>query len=78
MLIRKTKSKLRVNGGVAYDDKNKLLGQIISQLIEVLGQHGIGAAAEPSTGNFDREELKSHWSHKSVAVIAGIGSFGLH
>ncbi|MBS1250882.1 MAG: Epoxyqueuosine reductase [Chloroflexi bacterium] len=64
--------------GVAYHDTNNLLGEIASQLIAVLNQHGIRAAAEPSTGNFDKEALKSHWSHKSVAVIAGLGSFGLH
>ncbi len=63
---------------VAYNDTNRLIGRITSRLIEVLGQHGVRAAAEPATGNFDRTELRSHWSHKSIAVLAGIGSFGLH
>lgn len=63
---------------VAYDDTNKLIGRITRRLIHVLHEHGVRAAAEPATGNFDREELKSRWSHKSIAVMAGIGSFGLH
>ena len=63
---------------VAYQDTNALIGQITSRLIDVLGQYGIRAAAEPATGNFDPQNLRSHWSHKSIAVLAGIGSFGHH
>ena len=63
---------------VAYQETNRLIGQITSQLIEELGALGIRAAAEPATGNFDQNALKSRWSHKSMAVMAGIGSFGLH
>lgn len=63
---------------VAYHDTNALIGKITARLIAVLGQQGVRAAAEPATGNFDRKELRSHWSHKSIAVLAGIGSFGLH
>lgn len=63
---------------VAYQDTNTLIEQIISRLKEVLSQYGFSAAAEPATGNFNENELRSHWSHKSIAVMAGIGSFGLH
>jgi len=63
---------------VAYVETNALIGQITARLIEVLGERGVGAAAEPATGNFDEITLRSHWSHKSIAVLAGIGSFGLH
>ncbi len=63
---------------VAYQDTNTLIGQINSRLIEELSQNGIHAAAQPATGNFYESELRSHWSHKSIAVLAGIGSFGLH
>jgi epoxyqueuosine reductase QueG len=63
---------------VAYVETNKLIGQITGHLIEVLGGQGIRAAAEPATHNFDPETLVSRWAHKSVAVIAGLGSFGLH
>lgn len=63
---------------VAYQETNALIGQITARLIEKLDSHGIQAAAEPATGNFDHKVLKSHWSHKSIAVLSGIGSFGLH
>ena len=63
---------------IAYQETNLLIGQITSSLIEKLRCEGIRAAAEPATGNFDHKALKSHWSHKSIAVMSGIGSFGLH
>jgi epoxyqueuosine reductase QueG len=63
---------------VAYQETNALIGQITSGLIEKLSHYGVRAAAEPATGNFDQSVLKSHWSHKSIAVMSGIGSFGLH
>jgi epoxyqueuosine reductase len=62
----------------AYVETNVLIGQIAAHLIEVLAEHGIRAAAEPATGNFDPHTLTNRWSHKSVAVLAGLGSFGLH
>ncbi len=63
---------------LAYQETNALIGQITSRLIEKLDHYGIRAAAEPATGNFDHTALKSRWSHKSIAVMSGIGSFGLH
>jgi epoxyqueuosine reductase QueG len=63
---------------VAYVETNALIGHITAHLIEALTERGIRAAAEPATHNFDPVTLVSRWSHKSVAVIAGLGSFGLH
>ena len=63
---------------VAYQDTNTLIGQITTKVGEVLSQHGVSSAAQPATGNFNQSELRSPWSHKSIAVMAGIGSFGLH
>ena len=62
----------------AYVETNALIGQITTHLIEALAKRGIGAMAEPPTHNFDPVTLTSSWSHKSAAVIAGLGSFGLH
>jgi epoxyqueuosine reductase QueG len=62
----------------AYVETNALIGGITANLIEALAARGIRAAAAPATHNFDRTSLVSHWSHKSMAVIAGLGSFGLH
>ncbi len=63
---------------LAYTETNTLITQITDHLIELLATHGIRGASEPPIGNFERATLTSHWSHKSVAVIAGLGSFGLH
>jgi epoxyqueuosine reductase len=63
---------------VAYIETNALIGRITRRLITELAGRGIRAAAEPATGNFNEADLKSRWSHKSIAVMAGIGSFGLH
>ncbi|HET89993.1 MAG TPA: epoxyqueuosine reductase, partial [Chloroflexi bacterium] len=59
---------------VAYVETNALIGRITAHLIESLGNLGVRAAAEPATHNFDPVSLVSRWSHKSVAVIAGLGS----
>jgi epoxyqueuosine reductase QueG len=63
---------------VAYVETNALIRRITTQLIEVLARRGVRAAAEPATHNFDPVSLVSRWSHKSVAVITGLGSLGLH
>ena len=63
---------------VAYVETNALIGRITAHLVEALAGRGVRAAAEPATHNFDPVSLISRWSHKSVAVIAGLGSFGLH
>ncbi len=63
---------------VAYVETNALIDRIAARLIESLAGKGIRAAAEPATYNFDEDTLVSRWSHKSVAIIAGLGSFGLH
>jgi epoxyqueuosine reductase QueG len=63
---------------VAYVETNDLIGRIAASLIESLAAQGIRAAAEPATHNWDPKTYASRWSHKSVGVIAGLGSFGLH
>ena len=63
---------------VAYVETNALIDRITARLVELLAEQGVRAAAEPATYNFDEETLTSHWSHKSAAVISGLGSFGLH
>jgi epoxyqueuosine reductase len=63
---------------VAYVETNALIGWITRRLIESLAPLGIRGAAEPATYNFDPVTLISQWSHKSVAVIAGLGSLGVH
>ena len=63
---------------LAYVETNALINDTNQRLIVALGQQGICAAAQPATHNWDPATLVSRWSHKSVAAIAGLGSFGLH
>jgi epoxyqueuosine reductase QueG len=63
---------------VAYQETNELIGRITTMLIAELRRYGVRAAGQPATGNFNESDLRSQWSHKSIAVLAGIGSFGLH
>ncbi len=70
--------KVASEWATAYVETNALIGRITTHLIGALAKRGIGAVAEPATHNFDPVSLTSRWSHKSVAVIAGLGSFGLH
>ena len=63
---------------LAYVETNALINEINQRLILTLGQQGVRAAAQPATHNWDPATLVSRWSHKSVAAIAGLGSFGLH
>jgi epoxyqueuosine reductase QueG len=72
------KEQVALEWAVAYQDTNTLIGEITTRLGEVLSQHGVSSAAQPATGNFNQKELRSPWSHKSIAVMAGIGSFGLN
>ena len=75
---QKGKGDVAYEWALAYQETNALIGRITSRLIVELGGIGVRAAAEPATGNFNSVDLRSHWSHKSIAVLAGIGSFGLH
>ena len=63
---------------VAYVETNRLLSTIAQQLVDVLAAQGIRAVAELPTYVFDRKTLRARWSHKSIAYMTGIGSFGLH
>jgi epoxyqueuosine reductase len=63
---------------LAYVETNTLINQIVQELCAALAERGVQAAAEPATHNWDPVTLISRWSHKSVAAIAGLGSFGLH
>jgi len=63
---------------VAYVETNKLLSHICEVLVRALKEKGIEAAWQPPTYDFDKEKLVARWSHRSVAALAGLGSFGLN
>lgn len=72
------KERVAREWATAYVETNALISRITAHLVELLAERGVRAAAEPPTHNFDPVTLVSRWSHKSVAVVAGLGSFGLH
>ena len=61
-----------------YTAGNNLLARISSVLEKTLTDRGISVRTEPPTNNYDPIQLTAKWSHKSSAVIAGIGTFGLN
>ena len=63
---------------IAYSETNRLIEEICSSLAIRLEREGVKANWELPTHNFDKESMTSYWSHKSVAKIAGLGSFGLN
>jgi epoxyqueuosine reductase QueG len=64
----------------AYILTNELIARISGELESLLAA-GFGGASYragkiPATGNFDQERLISNWSHRHIAFLAGLGSFG--
>jgi epoxyqueuosine reductase len=60
----------------AYVTTNSLIADINSRLKSLLENAGHRASTTPATHNFDSEKLISFWSHKHLAYIAGLGTFG--
>lgn len=63
---------------MAYVETNRLINHICETLVCALDEAGIEAAFEPPTYSFDKRKLVACWSHKSIAALAGLGSFGLN
>ncbi len=67
----------------AWSDNYMILNTLLSQIAETLKQkledcYDIHSAMEPPTNNYDDVKLTAKWPHKTSAVIAGIGTFGLN
>jgi ferredoxin len=63
---------------MAYVETNRLLASIGERLVATLAAHGVRAVGRGATHVFDKQRLMAKWSHKSIACITGLGSFGLH
>jgi epoxyqueuosine reductase QueG len=63
---------------LSYVITNSLLGFIKTKKKKTLAGSGFQAAKIKATHNFDKETLMSRWSHRHLAWIAGLGSFGLN
>lgn len=62
----------------AYLETNQLIQELNSHIQGELIQKGYQAAVTPATHNFDEKTLLSNWSHRHIAVIAGLGTIGLN
>lgn len=60
----------------AYVETNGLIKVICQEITRKLIDKGFHATYEMPTHNFDPERLLSPWSHKHVAYVCGLGSFG--
>ncbi|MCK8600461.1 epoxyqueuosine reductase [Desulfoferrobacter suflitae] len=60
----------------SYITTNLLIGAINEHLKARLKDRGHLAAVTPATHNFDEAKLVSRWSHKHLAYLAGLGTFG--
>ena len=59
--------------------KTNLLIKVINDEIEILmNKNGYETGKIPATHNYDEVKLMSNWSHRHVAYIAGIGTFGIN
>ena len=62
----------------AYLETNRLIARICQAAGRHLERSGHRAHATPATHNYDPEKMISDWSHRHVAVIAGLGTLGVH
>lgn len=63
---------------LAYLQTNDLIAHINVSLESLFQSRGAATGKIPATHNFDEERLLSDWSHRHIAYIAGLGSFGLN
>lgn len=66
------------NWAVAYVATNQLIHDINTHLQGRLEAEGYQTGITPATHNFDEQKLISRWSHRHLAYIAGLGTFGRH
>lgn len=79
--ITATNSKERLSSpewAISYLETNELIKELGLHLQEFFGKFGAEVVTIPATHNWIKETLISNWSHRHVAVIAGLGRFGLN
>ena len=63
---------------MAYVRTNGLIGVINDEIEKSLNGKGFLTEKVKATHNFDKETLMSQWSHRHIAHLAGLGSFGIN
>ncbi len=79
--IASTNSKERLSSpewAVSYLETNELIKELGLHLQEFFRKSGAEVVTVPATHNWIKDTLISNWSHRHVAVIAGLGRFGLN
>ncbi len=61
-----------------YYECNNLINSLTEELVDYLKEFNVNGTTVPATHGFDKEKFVAPWSHKSAAVIAGLGDLGLH
>ena len=79
--VTSTNSKERLSSpewAVSYLETNELIKELGLHLKEFFSKSGAEVVTIPATHNWIKDKLISNWSHRHVAVIAGLGRFGLN
>jgi epoxyqueuosine reductase QueG len=63
---------------MAYMRTNDLIKTINDKIEKLMDNNGYKTGKIPATHNFDVKTLISNWSHRHIAYIAGIGTFGIN
>jgi epoxyqueuosine reductase QueG len=63
---------------IAYVKTNDLIAAISDKIEKLMSEKGYKTGKIPATRNFDEKKLISDWSHRHIAYIAGIGTFGVN
>ena len=63
---------------LSYIETNELIKQLSNHMTEVFAEVGEKVVTIPATHNWIEDKLVSNWSHRHVAYIAGLGTFGLN
>ena len=68
------------NGSPLWAEAYEVINSYFDHINEVLSNHltslGFSVKAIQATHNYDPKDMTSRWSHRSAAVIAGLGTFG--
>lgn len=62
----------------SYGETNQLIEDLNKHLKYELEKEKYQSSLIPATHNFDKKRLKSDWSHRHAAYIAGLGTFGIN
>lgn len=62
----------------SYQEINQYFDRINQAIVAFLTKHGYLAKTIQATHTYDPKDLRSMWSHRSAAEIAGLGAFGLN